>query len=72
MGKGLTIGIVLGFLIACTTAASIKDTALFCEIAKPIYPTTNDVKVMSAKLARSIDNHDNNGHVICGWQFVNK
>lgn len=61
---------IFAMSFAATGCAGIEGPPpppAFCSVATPIYPTGNDIDVMSDRLASDILLHNRIGRNLCGW-----
>lgn len=62
----ILLGVMLMSVSSCQNGHATDPT--FCEQAKPIYLTHADK--LSPDTARAILIHDDTGHALCGWDYV--
>lgn len=62
----LMFAVVLGGC-ASTPTGGARGGA-FCDVARPLTPSTNDVDKVSLGLARQVVSHNRYGEQSCGWK----
>jgi hypothetical protein len=62
MGKALILALLL--LVACKTTGS----GSFCDIAKPIRPTPEQVDQLTDAQVKELLAHNRKGAALCGWK----
>lgn len=64
MGKRLILMVALGIIAGCTSIPKGD----FCDIAKPLRPTAEQIDAMSDAQVREMLAHNRKGLALCRWK----
>lgn len=68
MGERLNDVLLIGAVLLALTACSQTVGGQFCQVAKPIVPTSADVAGISDRLVNQILTHNETGAELCKWK----